>query len=83
MVQLKKVVVYSADYCGFCTKTKEWLTKQKVPFTVLDVTKPEIQDEFIKYNVQGIPLTLITDEKTGQTEQVIGYNLEKLAAALF
>ncbi|NRG29485.1 MULTISPECIES: glutaredoxin family protein [Bacillota] len=80
---MKKVIVYSADFCGYCTKTKEWLTHKGVPFTALDVTKPEIQEEFSRYNIPGIPLIFITDEETGNTEQIRGFNIEKLTAALF
>jgi glutaredoxin len=82
MNKLKKIVVYSADFCGYCTKTKEWLESQKLPFTTKDVTLPEVQAEFDKYKSPGVPLILITDEATGQTEEIKGFNVEKLTATL-
>lgn len=33
----EQVVVYSADWCGDCRRTKNWLTGHQVPFTVIDV----------------------------------------------
>lgn len=33
------VVVYSAEWCGYCKKAKAWLTKENVPFIERDVEK--------------------------------------------
>lgn len=32
------VEIYTKDYCPYCKKAKELLTKKKVPFTEYDVT---------------------------------------------
>ncbi|GLZ42132.1 glutaredoxin family protein [Actinokineospora sp. NBRC 105648] len=31
------VVIYSAEWCGDCRRAKSWLTRNEVPFTLIDV----------------------------------------------
>ncbi|MCS0824656.1 glutaredoxin family protein [Cytobacillus firmus] len=80
---MKKITVYSADYCGYCRATKDWLAKHQLSYTELDITNNEIQEEFQKYKIPGIPLILVTDEETDHTIQIRGFNIGELTEALF
>lgn len=35
---MKKITIYTADYCGFCHAAKALLTRKGVPFDDIDVT---------------------------------------------
>jgi glutaredoxin len=73
----KELVVYSSNHCVFCTKLKNWLTENKIPYTIKDMDIPEIQEEFRKFNVPGIPFSLIKDKDTGETLKIVGFRPEK------
>lgn len=51
------VVVYSAEWCGYCKKAKAWMTSKGVPFIERDVEKtPGAQEELqAKLKVAGVP----------------------------
>lgn len=43
------VVVYSKDYCPYCTAAKNLLTQKGAGYTEIDLTqKPELRDDMIK-----------------------------------
>ncbi len=70
---MAKVVVYSAEWCPWCTKVKEWLTKNKVEFEVKDVDNPQNGKELQEKSGQtGIPVTFI------DKNMVLGFNVEEL-----
>jgi glutaredoxin len=74
---VKELVVYSSNHCIFCTKLKEWLKENKIPYTNKDIDIPEIREEFKQFNVPGIPFSLITDKSTGETLKIVGFRPEK------
>jgi glutaredoxin len=52
------VIVYSAEWCGFCKKAKSWLTANDVPFVERDVEKQpgaaeELKEKLTAAKVQG------------------------------
>jgi glutaredoxin len=52
------VVVYSAEWCGYCKKAKAWLAGRSVPFVERDVEKTpgaqaELQAKLKAKNVPG------------------------------
>jgi glutaredoxin len=51
------VVVYSAEWCGYCKKAKAWMTSKGVPFIERDVDKtPGAQQELqAKLKAAGVP----------------------------
>ena len=73
-----KVTVYSAVWCPWCSKTKEWLDAHKVKYAVKDVDKDsKAAEELVKKSRQaGIPVT----EVDGKI--IIGYDVPKLSKAL-
>ncbi len=43
------IIVYSKDYCPYCTAAKNLLTQKGVGYTEIDLTKnPELRDDMIK-----------------------------------
>lgn len=52
------VIVYSADWCGFCRMTKNYLTQKGIAFTEKNVeTDPEAAQEAVEKSGQrGIPV---------------------------
>ena len=45
----KKVIIYSTDWCGYCSAEKEWLAHNKIDFVEKKVDQdPEAYEEFIK-----------------------------------
>ena len=45
---MKKVVIYTGDYCPFCVKAKRLLEVKKIPYEEIDVThNPMLREEMI------------------------------------
>lgn len=45
----EQIIVYSKDYCPYCTAAKNLLTQKGVGYSEIDLTqKPELRDEMIK-----------------------------------
>ena len=72
------VTVYSAVWCPWCNKTKEWMNAHKVKFTNIDVDKdPKAAEELIKKSGQtGIPVTDIDGEI------IVGYDVPRFQKLL-
>ncbi|WP_442598671.1 glutaredoxin family protein [Neobacillus sp. D3-1R] len=59
----KQVIVYSAKGCTDCTKVKDMLTEEGIPFEVRDIlANPEYQEEVEKFGFMGIPVTAVGDQ---------------------
>src|SRR3989338_6803493 len=74
VVSMNKVIVYSAEWCPWCTKVKEWLTQHKIKFEVKDVDRDQkYGEELLKKTGQtGIPVTFIDEN------MVLGFNVPEL-----
>jgi glutaredoxin len=78
------VIVYSAEWCGFCKKAKRWLAEKKVPFVERDVEKQpgasqELQDKLAAAKLRGGGVPVIDWDGT----LIVGFDkrrLEKLLA---
>ena len=73
-----KVTVYSAAWCPWCNKAKEWLNAHKIKYAVKDVDKDHMAAEVMvrKSGQTGIPVIDIDGEI------VIGYDVPRLSKAL-
>ena len=73
------VEVYSAPWCPWCTKVKEFLTKKGVKYIEKDVdVNPAYGEEVQKVSRQtGIPVTVIDGKVV-----IIGYNEKGIKEAL-
>lgn len=74
----KQVIVYSADWCGFCHAVKEYLDKLGVKYTEKNIEeKREYAEESVtKSGQMGIPVIDID----GQI--IVGFDRPKIDAAL-
>lgn len=73
----KKVIVYSAEWCHWCHKVKDFLKDNKVEFEERNVDNKEYAKEsFEKSGQGGIPVT----DVDGQI--VIGFDTSKLKSLL-
>jgi len=66
----KKVVMYSASWCGVCTRARRFLTAKGIPFQELDVEKSQsAKREWKRMNAKGVPVILVGDQRmTGFSE---------------
>lgn len=76
---MKKITIYTADYCGFCHAAKALLTRKGVPFDDIDVTHdPAARRDVAQRSGQStVPQIFIGDESIGgfaelQTLEVSG-----------
>jgi glutaredoxin 3 len=44
---VQHVRIYTTDYCGFCRRAKDLLTKRQIPFEEIDVTDDDSQREWL------------------------------------
>ena len=79
MKKSHKVEVYSAVWCPWCTKTKDFLKANKVAFIEKDVdADPKYGQELAdKTGQRGIPVTVIDGKSV-----IIGYDTAGLKKAL-
>ncbi|MBX3199175.1 MAG: glutaredoxin family protein [Labilithrix sp.] len=58
------VVIYTADYCGWCRKTKAWLDQRGIPYTErrVDVDRSAQREMKSKFRGGGIPAIDIEGE---------------------
>ncbi|MEC7118770.1 MAG: glutaredoxin family protein [Pseudomonadota bacterium] len=57
------VVLYSTAWCGYCTKTRNFLTDNQIPFAEHDVEKsPEAYREYQALGGKGVPVVRVNDQ---------------------
>jgi len=65
----KKVVLYGADWCGDCVRSKRFLHENNVAFEEFNILgQPELAEEVIRLNIEAghgpkrrIPVILVDD----------------------
>jgi len=74
----KSVKIYSTSTCPYCTMAKDFLTKNNIPFEIIDVgADPEAGKEMVEKSGQmGVPVLDID----GQI--IVGFEKEAVAKAL-
>jgi thioredoxin reductase (NADPH) len=66
----KKVVLYGADWCGDCVRSKRFLRENNVEFEELNIlVQPELADEVVRLNIEAghgpkrrIPVILVDEQ---------------------
>jgi len=67
---MKKIEIYTTNYCPFCVKAKSLLNKKKIKFSEIDVSNDEalrekmsamamVQDLFLKYLLTMFTLAIV------------------------
>jgi len=68
----KKVVIYSAAWCGVCTTAKNYFNKNKIPFREFDIDKSRKgKIDFKKLKARGVPVILVGKKRLN------GFNISK------
>ena len=64
---MKKIIIYSTPYCGFCQAAKRLLDDLKVPFDDVDLAgDDELREKLSeKYHWMTVPMIVIGDEFIG------------------
>ncbi|MBI5224004.1 glutathione S-transferase N-terminal domain-containing protein [Candidatus Micrarchaeota archaeon] len=71
------VIVYSAVWCPWCTKVKEFLDSHKIKYEVRDVDNEKFAQEVVTKSGQGgIPVTDVDGTI------VVGFDVKKLKELL-
>ena len=56
----KKVIMYSAEWCGVCTRARRYFNANNIPFTEYDIDKStKGRREYKKLGGRGVPLILV------------------------
>lgn len=60
----RRVVMYSARWCGVCKQARRYFREHRVPFQELDVeTSDKGRREFNRLGGRGVPLILVGDQR--------------------
>ena len=56
----KRVVMYSAAWCGVCKTAKKYFTEKKIAYSEYDIdTNPKAKADFDKMGGRGVPVILV------------------------
>ena len=69
---MKKITVYSKDYCPYCVMVKNLLSSLDVPYEEIDITEtPEIIMDLVKRSgMRTVPQVFLGDTCLGWYDQV-------------
>lgn len=74
---MANIVIYTKDYCPYCTKAKALLTQKKQTFKEIDVTHdPALQAEMIEKagGKRTVPQIFIGDTHVGGADDLYALN---------
>lgn len=73
-----EIIVYSQENCGYCTRLREFLKKNKVSFTEINIhSSKEVYDKFNQLGGQATPF--IIKKVDGKiVSKIVGFNKEKI-----
>jgi glutaredoxin len=75
--QPAEVKMYMTDWCGYCKKAREFMTRKGVRHVELDIEKvPAARAEYDRLGARGVPVILVGAQRMN------GYSEERLAAML-
>ncbi|AEE14077.1 glutaredoxin [Thermodesulfobium narugense DSM 14796] len=74
-----KVIIYTSPGCPDCAAVKNWLKKNNIQYTEIDITANSNADEaYKKFGVRIAPITVIDDKFFYGTFKDQKPNLEKI-----
>ncbi len=60
----KKVVMYSASWCGYCTKARNHFKDEGIRFTEYDIEKTaKGKSDYKRLNAKGVPVILVGNKR--------------------
>ena len=74
---MKRVTIYTTQYCPHCHRAKDLLRRKKIPFQEIDVTddSKKRQETEEQYGWMTVPIVVIGDKCIGGAEDL--YELER------
>lgn len=75
---MKPVVVYSTNWCPYCTRVKQFFTSQGIPFTEIDLTDDPTQLEALvrRTGWKTVPQVFVGEEFVGGCDDVLKLHSE-------
>ena len=77
---MKKIEIYTTNYCPFCVKAKSLLNKKKAKFSVIDVSSDESLREKMTTMANGarsVPQIFIDNIHVGDCDKIHKLDQEK------
>ena len=77
---MKKIEIYTTNYCPFCVKAKSLLIKKKIKFSEIDVSKDESLREKMSAmanGVRSVPQVFVDDVHIGDCDKIYKLDQEK------
>jgi glutaredoxin 3 len=77
---MKKIEIYTTNYCPFCIKAKSLLTKKKITFDEIDVSRNESLREKMSMMANGarsVPQIFIDNIYIGDCDKIYKLDQEK------
>jgi glutaredoxin 3 len=77
---MKKIEIYTTNYCPFCIKAKSLLTKKKIKFYEIDVSRNESLREKMSMMANGarsVPQIFIDNIYIGDCDKIYKLDQEK------
>lgn len=66
----KKVIIYSASWCGVCTTAKKYFKQKGIPYKEYDVeTSAKGRKDFKRLNGRGVPIILMGKKRMDGFDQ--------------
>jgi glutaredoxin len=63
-LQVKPVVMYATEWCGYCRKARAYFRKHNIPYTEHDIEKSESAlKAFRMLGGRGVPLIVVGDQR--------------------
>jgi glutaredoxin 3 len=77
---MKKIKIYTTNYCPFCVKAKSLLNKKKIKFSEIDVSNDEVLREKMSAMANGarsVPQIFADDIYIGDCDKIHKLDQEK------
>ena len=72
---MPKIIVYTTDYCGFCTAAKDFLRRRKIPFEEIDVSDERKKAALkARTGMRTVPQIFIGDELIGGFQELMAWD---------
>lgn len=61
---MKKVEIYTTNYCPYCIKAKALLNKESIPFTEINIEQDQVKRSELekKSHIRTVPQIFVNDE---------------------
>jgi len=80
---IKDITIYTTNTCAYCIMVEKFLDMKQLKYHLVNLDEePALQAEALAVSgALAVPITVLTKDD-GQKAVVVGYNIQKLAAAI-